>query len=133
MPDPQTAGIKPPALVGDKVIVRLNDWRDRQSNPEGVLVQRLGRAFEPRAELAAIYHKYNLSTSFPDPVTREAIAIPPEVQPEDLKDRRDLPRHSDVHDRSGRRQGFRRRALDRIPRRAARSASASTSPTSAIT
>jgi ribonuclease R len=89
VPDPQTAGIKPPAMVGDKVIVRLNDWRDRQSNPEGVLVQRLGRAFEPRAELAAIYHKYNLSTSFPDPVTREAIAIPSEVQPEDLTDRRD--------------------------------------------
>ena len=90
VPDPQTAGIKPPANVGDKVIVRLNDWKDRQSNPEGVLVQRLGVAFEPRAELAAIYHKYNLSTSFPDQVVREAIAIPPEVQPDDLKGRRDF-------------------------------------------
>jgi ribonuclease R len=91
VPDPTLPGqnVKPPANVGDKVIVRLNEWRDRQSNPEGALVQRLGRAFEPRAELAAIYHKYNLSTSFPDPVTREAIAIPPEVQPEDIGDRRD--------------------------------------------
>jgi ribonuclease R len=92
VPDPTLPGqnVKPPAMVGDKVIVRLNEWKDRQSNPEGVLVQRLGRAFEPRAELAAIYHKYNLSTSFPDPVVREAIAIPPEVQPEDLKGRRDF-------------------------------------------
>jgi ribonuclease R len=92
VPDPTLPGqnVKPPANVGDKVIVRLNEWKDRQSNPEGVLVQRLGRAFEPRAELAAIYHKYNLSTSFPDPVVREALAIPPDVQPEDLKGRRDF-------------------------------------------
>ena len=76
-------------MVGDKVVVRLNEWKERHMNPDGALVQRLGRAFEPRAELAAIYHKYNLSTSFPDPVAREAIAIPSEVQPEDLAGRRD--------------------------------------------
>ncbi len=92
VPDPTLPGqnVKPPANVGDKVVVKLNEWRDRQSNPEGVLVQRLGRAFEPRAELAAIFHKYNLATSFPDPVQREAAAIPPEVQPDDLKGRQDF-------------------------------------------
>ena len=92
VPDPTLPGqnVKPPAMVGDKVVVRLNEWKERHLNPDGALVQRLGRAFEPRAELAAIYHKYNLATSFPEPVTREAIAIPSEVQPEDREGRRDF-------------------------------------------
>jgi len=88
--DPQKAGLKPPAQVGDKVVVQLNEWKERHLNPDGTVVQRLGRAFEPRAELAAIYHKYNLETTFPDLVVREAAAILPEVQPEDLTGRRDF-------------------------------------------
>ncbi len=87
--DPVKARLTPPAVVGDKVIVQLNEWKERHLNPDGVITQRLGRAFEPRAELAAIFHKYNLATSFPDPVVREAAAIPPEVQPGDLEGRRD--------------------------------------------
>lgn len=92
VPDPTRAGqnVKPPALVGDKVVVRLNEWKERHLNPDGVIVQRLGRAFEPRAELAAIYHKYNLSTYFPEPVVREANLLPAEVQEEDLAGRRDF-------------------------------------------
>ncbi|AOS46148.1 Ribonuclease R [Lacunisphaera limnophila] len=90
VPDPAAAGLKPPALVGDKVVVKLNEWKERHQAPDGEVTQRLGRAFEPRAELAAIYHKYNLATSFPDPVVREAAAILPEVQPSDLAGRRDF-------------------------------------------
>jgi ribonuclease R len=90
VPDPATTGLKPPALVGDKVVVQLNEWKERHLNPDGEITQRLGRAFEPRAELAAIYHKYNLATSFPDLVVREAAAIAPEVQPGDLAGRRDF-------------------------------------------
>jgi len=87
--DPAKARLVPPAVVGDKVIVQLNEWKERHLNPDGTVTQRLGRAFEPRAELAAIFHKYNLATSFPDDVVREAAAIPPEVQPGDLAGRRD--------------------------------------------
>ncbi|HEY8994245.1 MAG TPA: RNB domain-containing ribonuclease [Lacunisphaera sp.] len=90
VPDPTTTGLKPPAMVGDKVIVKLNEWKERHQTPDGEITQRLGRAFEPRAELAAIYHKYNLATSFPDLVVREAAAIPSEVQPGDLAGRRDF-------------------------------------------
>ncbi len=87
--DPAKAPLRPPATVGDKVVVRLNEWRDRQQNPDGVIVERLGRTFEPRAELAAIYHKYNLTPVFPDAVVREAAALPGEVGPADLAGRRD--------------------------------------------
>ena len=87
--DPQKAPLKPPAMVGDKVVVKLNEWRDRQQNPDGVIVERLGRTFEPRAELAAIYHKYNLTPVFPPEVVREATALPSVVGPADLGGRRD--------------------------------------------
>ena len=87
--DPTKGGLKPPAAVGDKVVVKLNEWKERSHNPEGTIVERLGRAFEPRAELAAIFHKYNLATSFPDQVAREAAALPSVVGRADLTGRRD--------------------------------------------
>jgi ribonuclease R len=89
VPDPAKAGLRPPAMVGDKVVVRLNEWKERHLNPDGTVIERLGRAFEPRAELAAIYHKHNLATSFPEPVVREAAHLPAVVGPEDLEGRRD--------------------------------------------
>jgi ribonuclease R len=87
--DPAKGTLQPPVLVGDKVVVRLNEWTDRQQNPDGVITERLGRTFEPRAELAAIYHKYNLTPVFPDDVLREAAALPDAVGPADLAGRLD--------------------------------------------
>ena len=90
--DPARATLQPPVLVGDKVVVRLNEWTDRQQNPDGVITERLGRTFEPRAELAAIYHKYNLTPVFPDDVMREAAALPDAVGPAELAGRLDYRR-----------------------------------------
>ncbi len=87
--DPAKAPLKPPAVVGDKVVVKLNEWKERHLNPDGVIVERLGRAFEPRAELAAIYHKHNLATAFPPEVVREASTLPAVVDARELGDRRD--------------------------------------------
>lgn len=89
VPDPAKAGLRPPAMVGDKVVVKLNEWKERHLNPDGTVVERLGRAFEPRAELAAIYHKHNLATSFPEAVVREAAVLPATVGAADLAGRRD--------------------------------------------
>ena len=87
--DPTKGGLKPPAMVGDKVVVKLNEWKDRQQNPDGVIVERLGKTFEPRAELAAIYHKYNLTPIFQPEVAREATSLPSAVNSGDLTGRRD--------------------------------------------
>jgi ribonuclease R len=87
--DPAKAPLRPAPMVGDKVVVQLNEWTDRQQNPDGVIIERLGRTFEPRAELAAIYHKYKLTPVFPDEVVREAAALPSAVGPAELAGRRD--------------------------------------------
>jgi ribonuclease R len=90
VPDPFTQKFRPLPTVGDKVVVRLSEWKDRHRSPDGVIVEKLGRTFEPRAELAAIYHRYDLATSFPAEVEREAHALPDEVHPRDLAGREDF-------------------------------------------
>jgi ribonuclease R len=87
--DPMQEKLRPLPAVGDKVVVRLNEWKDRGRNPDGEIVEKLGRTFEPRAELAAIFHKYNLAAHFPTDVVREAEALPLKVRPSDLAGRVD--------------------------------------------
>jgi ribonuclease R len=79
VPDPAKSGVRPVPTVGDKVVVKLDEWTKREVNPEGTVIARLGRTHEPRAELAAIFHKYRLEPVFPANVLREAAALPPRV------------------------------------------------------
>jgi ribonuclease R len=90
VPDPMSQKFRPLPVVGDKVVVRIAEWRERHQSPVGEIVEKLGRTFEPRAELAAIYHKYNLSPEFPPEVVREAAALPSQVRPADLLGRWDF-------------------------------------------
>lgn len=88
------SSVKPAPEVGDKVVVKLFDWTDRSERVEGKITERLGRTFEPRAELAGIYHKYNLEPAFPVEVEREVASLPNEVRPKELVGRldyRDVP------------------------------------------
>ncbi|MFT3829417.1 MAG: RNB domain-containing ribonuclease [Opitutaceae bacterium] len=87
---PERSPLVPTPQVGDKVVVRLAEWENRHANPEGEIIEVLGRTFEPRAELAAIYHKYKLETKFPAAVEAEVAALPDAVQPADLEHRLDI-------------------------------------------
>jgi len=89
VPDPAKSAVRPVPTVGDKVVVKLREWKQRHVNPEGELVARLGRTHEPRAELAAIFHKYRLAPEFPEEVLREAAALPARVSPAEAAGRRD--------------------------------------------
>ena len=92
--DPTKSTLKPAPALGDKVVVKLAEWTTRHKAPEGEIVERLGKTFEPSAELAGIYHKYNLDTSFPVEVEREVSALPNTVRPSELigrLDYRDVP------------------------------------------
>ena len=87
--DPAKSGIKPTPQPGDKVVVRLQDWKRRRDPLTGELVSRLGRTHEPRAELLGIFVKYNLATEFPADVEQEASALPDRVHARDLGHRVD--------------------------------------------
>jgi len=87
---PEHSPLVPAPQIGDKVVVRLFEWNNPHLTPAGEIVEVLGRTFEPRAELAAIYHKYNLETKFPPAVEAEVAALPDSVRPADIEHRLDI-------------------------------------------
>jgi ribonuclease R len=79
-----------PVDVGDKVVVRLEDWQSRHVNPEGEIVEVLGAADAPGIDMLSIIRKYGLPTEFPKKVVDEANQIPTSVEPQTIEGRRDL-------------------------------------------
>lgn len=88
--DPRETPLKPRPKVGDKVVVRLQEWTQRHVNPEGEIIEVLGRTHDPDAELKAILRKYNLSLEFPRAVLDEVAQIPDRVRPADRRNRLDI-------------------------------------------
>jgi ribonuclease R len=78
------------ATVGDKVVVRLEDWQSRHVNPEGEIVEVLGRADAPGIDMLSIIRKYDLPTEFPKAVLNEANRIPKSVEQRMIDGREDL-------------------------------------------
>lgn len=89
VPDPRNAGLRPIPKKGDKVVVKLLEWKQRHINPEGELVEVLGQTHEPDAEFKAILYKYDLNPSFPAAVEKQTGGIPDTVRPEDIGNRLD--------------------------------------------
>ncbi len=87
--DPAASGLKPPPSAGDKVVVGLREWTRRDEPLTGELTERLGKTWEPRAELLGVYRKYSLDPRFPADVEHEAAAMPDHVRPRDLAGRLD--------------------------------------------
>ena len=78
------------ATPGDKVVVQLQAWESRHVNPEGEIIEVLGRADAPGIDLLSIVRNYHLPTEFPKNVMEEAERIPPEVGADLVKGREDL-------------------------------------------
>lgn len=75
---------------GQKVLVRITAWPDKDRYPEGKIIEVLGSKGEPGVDVRCIVKKYGLREEFPREVLREAEAIPDQVREEDLDGRRDL-------------------------------------------
>jgi ribonuclease R len=67
--------------IGDKVVVKLDEWTNPQLNPEGEIIEVLGAATDPGVDMLSIIRKHNLPVEFPADVLAEAENIP-EVVPE---------------------------------------------------
>ncbi|HEX4085335.1 MAG TPA: ribonuclease R [Chthoniobacteraceae bacterium] len=76
--------------IGDKVVVRMEEWTSPETNPEGHIIEVLGPASEPGVDMLAIIRRNNLPTEFPEPVLAEAHGIPETVGPGDAAGREDL-------------------------------------------
>ncbi|MFM9009900.1 MAG: ribonuclease R family protein, partial [Planctomycetota bacterium] len=89
VPEPGTSG-SPAAAPGDKVVARLTEWKNRHTNPEGVLVERLGRREDPGVDILSIVRKFDLPTEFPSQAITEASSFPKVELPDKPVDREDL-------------------------------------------
>src|SRR5581483_6085687 len=89
VPDPRSSGLKPAPQPGDKVVVRLDEWKERFHPLLGEITSRLGRTHEPRTELLGVLEKFGLDPKFPEAVEREASTLPDRIRPEDAAERQD--------------------------------------------
>ena len=78
------------AQVGDKVVVRLDDWQSRHVNPEGEIIEVLGPATAPGVDVLSVIRKYHLPTEFPREVLEQAERIPESVDARQITGREDL-------------------------------------------
>ena len=81
------------ARVGDKVVVKLFPWESRHVNPEGKIVEVLGRADAPGMDMLALIRKHRLPQTFPDEVIHEISRSPTAVPESDTRGRLDLRDH----------------------------------------
>jgi ribonuclease R len=83
-------GAPRPPEPDDKVVVRLEPWESRHVNPEGEIIELLGRASDPGVDMLSIIRKNNLPLQFPPEVLAEADDVPETVDPNRFGERENL-------------------------------------------
>ncbi len=63
------------AVDGEKVVASVDEWTNPFLNPEGEIIERLGRPGDPGVDMLAIIREYDLPTEFPQKVLDEADAV----------------------------------------------------------
>lgn len=81
------------AREGDKVVVAIDSWGGSRLNPEGHVIEVLGRAGEVSAELLSVVREFQLPLSFPPDVTKEAHQVSVEIPAEEIRRRLDFRTH----------------------------------------
>jgi ribonuclease R len=91
VPPPRDLGR--PARIGDKVIVELQEWQSRHTNPEGEIIEALGPPDAEGVDMLSVLRQYQLPLHFPKAVLHEARAIGTRVPSHEMAGREDCRRH----------------------------------------
>ncbi len=78
------------ARHGDKVVASIESWKSEHENPEGRIIEILGKAGDPKTEVLSIARFFDLRTQFPEEVEREAQAISGMIPEAEIRRRLDL-------------------------------------------
>ena len=90
---PPARDVGRPARVGDKVVVELREWKSRNTNPEGEIIEVLGPPDAEGVDMLSILRQYRLPLHFPKRVLQEANSFGHEVKPRELTGRMDCREH----------------------------------------
>ncbi|SDM24750.1 RNAse R [Halarsenatibacter silvermanii] len=74
----------------DKVVVKITRWPERNRNPEGKIVEVLGKQGESGVDLEALIRQLDLPQEFPGKVVQAAENLSSEIPSEEIERRRDL-------------------------------------------
>lgn len=78
------------ATNGDKVIVRITDWPDDAKNPQGEVVDVLGKTGQNTTEMHAILAEFGLPYRYPEAVEKAADKIDAGITDEEVAAREDM-------------------------------------------
>ena len=78
------------ANEGDKVVVKMTEWRSGEKNPTGEIISVLGLPGDHETEIHSILAEYGLPYSFPEEVEREAQEIDQRILEREVEKRRDM-------------------------------------------
>ncbi len=60
------------AIDGERVAVKITQWDDALGNPEGEVIERIGRPGDPGVDLLTVIRNYNFPEEFPRKVIEDA-------------------------------------------------------------
>lgn len=75
---------------GNKVVVKMTEWRSGDKNPQGEILQVLGTPGDHETEIHSILAEYGLPYQFPEEVERDADKIDRRITDEEVAKRRDM-------------------------------------------
>ncbi len=78
------------AKANDKVLFEVTKWAEGDKNPEGKVVEILGKTGENNAEIHSIMAEFDLPFRFPENVLKESEKIQEGITKEEIKKRRDF-------------------------------------------
>lgn len=78
------------ARAGDKVVAVVEEWTNPNLNPEGKIIEVLGKRGEVRAEMKSVIRMFNLPTAFPKDVLEDTEKIPATIPRGEYVKRLDL-------------------------------------------
>ncbi|MEP0712731.1 MAG: ribonuclease R, partial [Algoriphagus sp.] len=78
------------AQHGEKVVVKLTEWRDGDKNPTGEVIRVLGKAGEHEVEIHSIMAEFGLPFEYPEEPEKEAEGISEKITAKEIKKRKDF-------------------------------------------
>lgn len=78
------------AQTGDKVVVKITRYPDRDNSAEGKIEEIISRSGEAGGDIKALIRQYNLTQAFPEKVESEAKKIPLKITDDEIGRRVDL-------------------------------------------
>jgi ribonuclease R len=78
------------AKEGEKIVVEMVAWGKLHQNPEGRVLEVLGKSGELSTEIQSVVREYHLPTTFPAEVLGETNAIPSDIPQSEIDRRLDL-------------------------------------------